>query len=338
MSTSSSQTVTLGTVTPVYRGASYIPELVKALDDVRTTINRSGVPLQLVESIFVVDEAPDESGLLLEEAAANHPWVRVVTLSSNFGQHPATLAGIMYSSTDWLVTLDEDLQHHPRYILDLLRLAISEEADLVYGVSETVVHASWYRNLGSKIVKRVVSWLSGNVYIRYFNSFRLIRGDLARAAASLASHAAYLDLTLCWFTSRIHTKYLPLSDPRSAKESGYSIGTLVRHAQRLLMASNLRGFGVLGLLAALSVALAIAGLIGVFVLRFAFPGAVTLQGWASLMVVNFLYGGCTVFVASLSLAFVISLYHHALGKPVFYVVDRSKDKVLRNAWKHDTAG
>lgn len=337
MNASDIQSVTLSTVTPVYKGADYILELIRALDDVRSTINSSRIPLQLVESIFVVDDAPDESEMILADAAMDHPWVRIVSLSRNFGQHPATLAGIMYSSTDWVVTLDEDLQHHPRYILDMLRLAISSEADLVYGVPCTTVHTSWYRNLGSKIVKRVVSWVSGNVHIRYFNSFRLVRGDLARAAASLASHAAYLDLALCWFTSRVHTKQLPLSDPRSAEQSGYSIGALARHAQRLLMASNFRGLAVLGLLAVLSILLAVVGLIGVLVLRFAIPESVTLQGWASLMVVNLLYGGFTVFAASASLAFVMSLYHHMLGKPVFYVVDRSRDKFLLDAWSCDAS-
>lgn len=53
---------------------------------------------------------------------------RAATLARNFGQHPATIVGILHSSGTG--DHDEDLQHCPEVIATLLRKA--KHADTVY--------------------------------------------------------------------------------------------------------------------------------------------------------------------------------------------------------------
>jgi glycosyltransferase involved in cell wall biosynthesis len=91
------------------------------------------------------------------------------------------VAGILYSSGDWIVTLDEDLQHRPLAIETLLKRACAEKSDVVYAQPRDWVHGGGYRDLLSRLVKRLIAGLSGNHFVQSFNSFRLIRGDVARA-------------------------------------------------------------------------------------------------------------------------------------------------------------
>ena len=83
---------TLSVVVPVYQGASHLPALVEALARVRARLEGEGAPVRLAEAIFVDDAAIDESAAVLAALQAGNPWITVIHLSRNFGQHPATIA------------------------------------------------------------------------------------------------------------------------------------------------------------------------------------------------------------------------------------------------------
>ena len=225
-------TLHLSTVTPVYQGEKYLRDLVAQLLVLKTSLEAEGCPVVLSEAIFVDDGSIDQSSVVLAELQGVHPWVKVIQLSRNFGQHPATIAGILHSGGDWVATLDEDLQHPPEKLPRLLKQAIAGSLDVVYAHPEGSVHGSAMRDTLSRLYKRMLSQLSGNPHVRQFNSFRMLRGSVARAAAALCGHETYLDVSLCWFTNRIGSVSLPLRDIRylADKKSGYNFWSLLRHA------------------------------------------------------------------------------------------------------------
>ena len=63
--------------------------------------------------ILVHDGAIDNSDAVISSLASRLPYVTAIWLSRNFGQHPATLAGMASTNGDWVATLDEDGQHNP---------------------------------------------------------------------------------------------------------------------------------------------------------------------------------------------------------------------------------
>ena len=231
-----SETVTISTITfsivvPVYSGEKYLSGLVTQIEKLRNHWKDAGLDLLISEAIFVLDAPVDNSRELLKSLAVSHSWVRVVDLSRNFGQHSATVAGILYSSGDWVVTLDEDLQHHPLKIETMLKKACTEGADVVYALPRGAVHGGGYRDRLSRMAKFLIASLSGNRFVQSFNSFRLIRGDIARAASSICAQHTYFDVALTWFTERIvtvrhvrrplhvtKTERLPLLDPYSSRQ------------------------------------------------------------------------------------------------------------------------
>ena len=112
--------VSITTVTPVYSGKDFLPDLIARIEQVRDKWSNANSPLELTEAIFVNDASVDGSLPVLYEISKTKPWVHVINLSRNFGQHQATVAGILHSSGDWIVTMDEDLQHDPSFIDTLL--------------------------------------------------------------------------------------------------------------------------------------------------------------------------------------------------------------------------
>ena len=322
--------VSVSTVTPVYSGQDSLEPLVAELDALRTRWAAGGGPLRLREAIFVNDSAVDDSAAVLARLEQAHPWVRVVTLSRNFGQHPATIAGALHSSSHWVVTLDEDLQHPPDRIESLLRRAVEDGLDVVYAKPDGRVHGVGYRDLASRGVKHLVARLAGNPVIAQFNSFRLVRGQIARAAAGVCAHETYYDVALTWFTDKFGWLPLALRDERHAAQrgSGYNLRRLLAHARRLAVSSQtgiLRVGAVVGVLATL-LALGFGGKI--LVQKLIDPEFVDVRGWTSLFVSIMFLGGMACFLLGVVLEYLKSVVLHVQGKPPFFVVDRSLDPVV----------
>lgn len=322
--------LTLSTVTPVYSGQDYLKDFVLELEKVRIKLKLESAPIQIQEAIFVVDEAVDSSASILADLSLNFDWIRVVYLSRNYGQHPATIAGILHSSGDWIATLDEDLQHPPSEIITLLSQAILQSKDVAYAKPVSAVHENLIRDLGSRGFKRIMEIVTGNKHISSFNSFRLMRGSLARAAASVCSHDTYFDISLTWFTNRIISVPLSIKDQRviSGAKSGYSLKQLLSHARRMAISSNtklLRYAGFAGLIAFIA---SIALMITTVVKYFFFPGSIDVHGWPSLFTSILFFGGLLGMLSAIIAEYLMIAILHLNGKPTFYTVDRSQDKFL----------
>ncbi len=333
------QHATVSAVVPVYAGEKFLPQLVEKLAVVRQQWQAQQAPLVLTEAVFVCDEPIDASASVLERLRQQYDWVKVVTLSKNFGQHPATIAGILHCSGDWIFTLDEDLQHDPVHFGELLRRAVETSSDILYAKPLESVHESVFRDLSSRLYKRLLVSLTNNPHIPQFNSFRLMRGALARAAASVCSHETYFDVALCWFSNRITSTRLPLKDRRFIEtgKSGYNLGKLLSHARRLLVSSQtkvLRGGVLLGLAGLL---LSVIFGADIVVRRLFVPGSIDVKGWTSQMLGTLFFGGLSAFFLGVCLEYLSNILLHTQGKPPFFVIDRSKDALIRSHFAREPA-
>lgn len=321
----------IGIVVPVYSGAAHLEALVERVAAVRTKLEQARSMVRLEELIFVDDGAIDASPALIDALAARHPWIVALHMSRNYGQHAATVAGVMHSSADWIVTMDEDLQHPPEQVLRLLHHAVSTGSDVIYARPAAAVHGAASRDATSRLFKRGMVILTGDPNLPNYNSFRMIRGPIARATASVVNHDTYFDVCLSWFTLRTSTLTMELTDIRFRGEgrSGYSFTALLRHAGRMIFSSQLRvlrwafllGIGVL----ALSI---LAGLMWAAVRITADDPGRIVPGWTSLAILITFFGGLGTFLMGLLLQYVSSLVLRAHGKPSYFLIDRSRDSLI----------
>lgn len=108
------------------------------------------------EILFVDDGSIDGSYELLKGLAARDPAVKAIRLRRNYGQTPATRAGIDWSSGQVIVTMDGDLQNDPADI-PLLLEKLDEGYDGVMGLRANRKDGFFLR--------KIPSWL-GNWLIR----------------------------------------------------------------------------------------------------------------------------------------------------------------------------
>src|SRR5690242_19896367 len=116
----------LSVVIPLYNSATILPELVPRL---LAVLADGGRPCEVV---LVNDGSRDQSWGVIEELVLQYGVVRGINLMRNYGQQSALLRGIRAVRYDVIVTMDDDLQHPPEEIPQLLTKLV-EGYDVVYG-------------------------------------------------------------------------------------------------------------------------------------------------------------------------------------------------------------
>ncbi len=324
--------ITVSVVVPVYAGEAYLPRLIDELESVRRRWEIAAAPMRLLEVFLVDDNARDNSAAVIDRIAAEKDWVTALHLSRNFGQHAATIAGILRTRGDWIATMDEDLQHPPSRLDDLLRAAAAHGHDIVYANAEDAVHETLIRDFSSRFFKKAIEVITINPSARYFNSFRLVRGGLARAASETCRHDSYLDVTLSWFTKRIGTVRMRLKDDRviGGGGSGYRLKSLLSHARRMLMASHIKYLRLAGLFGFFVVILSALASVLLLIQKLFLADSVPVTGWTSLSLITIFFGGITAFLVGIALEYISFLVLNSRGMPLFFIVDRKSDEIIRD--------
>lgn len=306
-------------VIPVYSGAETLPSVVKELEQLRSTQETAdGRKFRVDEVLLVWDRGIRSSDEVVRELAAREEWIRPIWLSRNFGQHPATLAGMTSSAGDWIVTMDEDGQHDPAYIGDLLDTAYRNRTQLVYASPTNRPPHGVLRNAASRLTK----WLFVHVLMssdgpRAFNSYRLILGEAGRSVAAYAGAGVFLDVALSWVVSNPSTcPVLMRQEGRPA--SAYTYRRLFAHFWRLVVSSGTRPLRYVSAMGVLFALLGFAMAINSAIQRMV--GGITVQGWTSVFVAVLVLGGASLFALGIIAEYIAASATMAMGKPVYVIV------------------
>jgi len=143
----------LSIVSPVYRAEKMIDELVNRLTTELSKITND------YEIILVDDCGPDNSWQKIEERSAKDARVKGIRLSRNFGQHHAITAGLDFSTGEWIVVMDCDLQDRPEEIINLYTEA-QQGFDIVFA-RRIDRQDSFIKRKSSQFFYAVFSYLSG---------------------------------------------------------------------------------------------------------------------------------------------------------------------------------
>ncbi len=207
-------------VIPIYRAVDTLPILVERISKVLGN--------QLTEIILVFDGGKPTSWKKIKELCSKYDFVKGIELFRNYGQHNATICGFsLVSNSNFVITMDEDLQHLPKDILHLIEKQNAVDADVVYGIFKKRRH-SFFRNITSKILKKLLK-IGIPELNSDFSSFRLIKTEVAKETIDLKNSYTFLDGYLTWITHNVDSVYVT-HEKSQAGESAYSLRKLVEHS------------------------------------------------------------------------------------------------------------
>lgn len=265
------------------------------------------------EAILVDDRGQTEAWGIICAIAAQNAQVRGLRLGRNFGQHAATICGIAHARGKWIVTMDDDLEHPPESVPELLA-AGDDDHPLVYGVFKRRTHAA-YRNISSELMRRTLKRAFPDLNEDYC-SFRAIRSPLAKQLDHFGLNRPYIDGMLSWLTSSTRSVEVP-HEQRQHGESTYTMGKLLSHAANIFVT-----FSYLPLRIATFAGAGLAGVSFLYLLYVIYgklSGHINNPGYASLMSAVLFACGIQLLILGVVGEYVGRLMGATFRRPVYMV-------------------
>lgn len=296
-------------VIPVYNSQASLEELCLRIKKTFQKISSS------FEIIMVDDCSQDKSWEVLLNLRTGDKKVKIIQLMKNFGQHNALMCGFNYSSGDYIITIDDDLQHPPEEIPKLIN-KINEGYDVVYGQYLRKEH-SFSRNLGTYLI----NYMLKKVTKRQFNltSMRIIKKLVIEKIVKFHNYNVMADVCISNLVPNEKVGLCLIKhNRRKYGKTNYSfshllsfgIGLILNYSTLPLKIASLTGL----FLSLLSFVIAL-----ILVINHYFFNKIYLIGWTSLILIIIFFSGMILFVLGIIGEYISRIFLSLNNKPQFEV-------------------
>ena len=171
------------------------------------------------EIILVNDCSPDNTFHVISDLAKKDEHIIAYDLSKNFGESSALMAAFSKASGDYIVRMDDDGEHDPKYLFDLVN-KLEEGYDYVCAEFQHY-HHSLYKRIGSKFnywfLTKMMDIPKGSI----MSSYNISRRYVIDAILKYENPKPYIDGMVWAITTR--TASIPIEHGfRYAGESTYN--------------------------------------------------------------------------------------------------------------------
>jgi glycosyltransferase involved in cell wall biosynthesis len=303
-------------IIPVFSSSQTLEKVVNELIDYfHESIKISNLGFELSKIILVDDGSVDGSIEVMKKLESNEQ-VKLIYLSKNYGQHAAIFAGVLSTTEDILITMDEDGEHNPEIIENMIEKLETDNYDIIYARFNNKKFD--FREMLSKESKKFIALIAKDKNINLITSYRAVRGSVFRSAAVYANNGSFLDIALSWISNRVSTVETQKRD--SYRNSTYTLAKLVNHFNKLFFAAGIRPLIFLfniGWITSMGSLLAIA----VIIYRKIFSD-IDVQGWVSSITVILFIGGIMISAIGLVARYLSAIVETSSGKPFFTIKNR----------------
>lgn len=270
-------------VIPVYNSEKTLAELT---DRLMGTLSN----LTLNYEIFLIDDcSSDNSWQVLKELHQKNNKIKIIHLQKNFGQHNAVLCGLNHAIGEYIITLDDDLQHPPEEIPKLIT-KIQEGYSVVYG-KYMVKHHSRIENFFSNRLQMFVHYILDIPNTIFISSFAIFKADVVKNMISIKSSYIFLPALVRKSVPANKIANIEVNhNPRKVGKSNYNIRKYLSLSLNLIINYSTLPLLFVGIIGSfLSI---ISFCYGLYILfRYLTDPAFGIMGWTSTMVTLTFLGG-----------------------------------------------
>jgi glycosyltransferase involved in cell wall biosynthesis len=320
----SNSIVRVSIVIPCYNEAEAINELAKQLDN----------------SFLSTDKQRKYLFILVDDGSIDCTWLRIkdfchvknsrvlgIKLSRNFGHQKALLAGLDYAvkCSDYILTMDADLQHPIHAGLSMLDLAISEKFNIVLGEREKDPHSSFFKRSTSKSFYKLLNFLGAEIAPNV-SDFRVMD---RQSTVALVNHGDAMFFTrgiisLIGFKQAVFPYQVAR---RFAGKSKYSIKKMLKFASEGVISLSIAPLRLTFL--ASMIIFVICGASFVYTIS-AWLSGNAVSGWTSIMLSLYILFGFNFLLIGILGEYVGKIYFQSLRRPRYVIQeilekDRSSD-------------
>lgn len=264
--------------------------------------------------IMVDDCSRDNSWRVMEKIHSQDKKVKIIRLMRNFGQHNALMCGFNNANSDYVITMDDDLQHPPEEIPKLTD-KINEGYDVVYGQYRNKRH-NMFKNFGSRMVNKILKKITENRFD--ITSFRIIDKKVIDHIIKFNNYNVIVDVFISNVVSNRNIGVcLVEHGARRYGKTNYSFKDLLFFAMSMIFnysISPLRLATITGFMISF-----LSALLGVIILIRFFLHKITVSGWTSLILSIAFFSGLILFVLGIIGEYIGRIFLSISNKPQFII-------------------
>lgn len=191
-------------IVPMLNEYECIDEFISRIKKVKSELIKDSVDLDLL----IVDDGSDvKFKTILSNINKTEKFVKIITLTRNFGHQAAIRAGIDNSKSDAVVTIDGDLQDPPELILEMVDLW-KKGADHVSTIRSERKSETFIKKITASIYYYILDNSSNFKSTRNAGDYKLISNWIVNEIKNINEHNLYIRGFIDWLGGSVsHLNY-----------------------------------------------------------------------------------------------------------------------------------
>ncbi len=267
---------------------------------------------------------------MLRELAKKDECVRYISFSKNFGKEAGMYAGLQQSKGDYVVILDADLQHPPKFIPKMYDYVKNHGYDCattrrVSRKGESKIR-SWFARMFYKIMNKI----SQTEIVDGAQDFRFMTRQMVDAILSMQEYNRFSKGIFSWVG--FNTKYIEYENvERAAGTTAWSFKGLLKYSLEGIFAFSTAPLALASLLGILSCFVAFVIVIAIIIKTLIFGEIV--QGYPTIVCAIFFVGGLQLFCTGILGQYLSKTYLETKKRPI-YIAKETEESVRQQNEKN----
>lgn len=267
--------------------------------------------------IFVNDGSNDNTLEVIKELKNSYDNVKYISFSRNFGKESAIYAGLDYSTEDYVVLMDADLQDPPSLIPKMMEYI--KEYDIVGTRRVTRKGEPFIRSFFARLFYKIANKITKIELVDGARDFRLMKREVVNAILDLKEYNRFSKGIFQWVGFK--TKWMEYENiERQKGESSWSFWELFKYS-------------IEGIVSFTTAPLHIATITGIFFSIIAFLAIIVIviktllfgehvEGWPSTVSIILFLSGIQLFAAGIIGEYLAKIYLESKKRPIYIIKEK----------------
>lgn len=305
-------------VVPIYNSARIIDELYNRIKAEFENVIHADFELVLVD-----DFSKDDSFAVIQRLGETDDRVKYIRLAKNHGQQKAVLCGIEHTSGDFIVTMDDDLQHPPEEIPKLIsKMESDPNINVVIGMYDSKKH-NGIRKLGTRMLDALSNMVFRKDRELKLTSFRLMKSYVADNLSGVDLRSPTVGHCLLMVEGNM-VNTLVRHDVRKVGKSGYSFKKLVSTFMSNVYVNSDLPLKIVGNIGTISFLSSIV-LIIYYLIRYV-EGNIRVSGWMTLVILVLFMNGLSLFSVGVMGRYLMVNINETKRLPKYTIKEKNVEK------------
>lgn len=276
-----------------------------------------------IEYVFVNDGSRDNTLKILKFLAKKDKRVKFISFSRNFGKEAAILAGLEYSTGDYVTTMDADLQDPPELLLEMYDALENEDYDICAAKSKSRNGYSFFRKLFTGWFYKIIEKISKTEMVDGARDFRLMRRVVVDSVISMQEYNRYSKGLFSFVGFK--TKWLEFENrERVAGNTKWNFWKLFAYAIEGIVAFSTAPLIIAALLGVILCFISFIMILFIIGKTLVFGDPVS--GWPSLVCIIFFLSGVQLFATGIIGEYLAKTYLETKKRPIYIIRETEKGR------------